>query len=92
MDYVMVTDNILSYIRGKHSSQSFLIILNLGTEEETHDFSTDERKMGMVEVNTGNLESNMAVGGLIDLTNIHTKPGQGVVIKMLAATGGKIEL
>lgn len=79
LEFAVVTSDVLSYIRKANGWQMHLVVINLGSQEATNDFSRSPvfSTKGTIVVTT---DSSFSVKQEVDLTNITIKPNQGVVI------------
>ena len=87
LTFHVVNDNILSYIRWAGGERAFLIILNVGNESATHEYSWplgDENvKVGTIVVTSGNLRNeHMKPFNIVPLSNLSLSPGQGLVLQI----------
>ncbi|XP_046544948.1 alpha-glucosidase-like [Haliotis rubra] len=85
VQFAVVNDEILSYVRGTANTGRYLVTMNLGHDSSTADYTKDpvSAKNGRVVVNTGNFnESKFNVGKSLSLSSLTLKPGQGLVLKL----------
>ncbi|KAK3606381.1 hypothetical protein CHS0354_042015 [Potamilus streckersoni] len=81
IEFANVTDDILAFFR-RDESEKYLVVINFGRNGTTINLAELKLESGIVEVNTGNMESKYNVSSLIDHTSITLSPTQGLVLKV----------
>ncbi|XP_071087645.1 alpha-glucosidase-like [Haliotis cracherodii] len=85
VQFAVVNDNILSYVRGTANTGRYLVTMNLGHDLSTADYTKEpaKAKSGRVVINTENFnEAKFNVGKSVSLSGLTLKPGQGLVLKL----------
>lgn len=85
VQFAVVNDNILSYVRGTANTGRYLVTMNLGHDSSTADYTKEpaNAKSGRVVINTENFnEAKFNFGKSVSLSSLTLKPGQGLVLKL----------
>lgn len=87
MQYAIVNDNVLSFMRYSKDSAPYLIALNLGSSESTDDYTlsagVSRGKIVLAVSQQGSSLSAVKEGSLVDLTRLTLRPGEGIVTVLM---------
>lgn len=82
MDKIIITKDVFSYVRSI-DSESFLVVVNVGNNTSTHDFSSKTGQSGTVVLTTPDMDiEEYTEGKRVTLSDVTLKPGDGLVIKI----------
>ena len=83
MQYVVINNNVFSFVRHCASHPAYLVALNFGKESSVDDhscFLRSKHNEGTVEIVSGN--STAREETKLDLKKLKLIPGEGLVIKI----------
>ena len=83
MQYVVITDNVFSFVRHSRGHPTYLVALNFGKESSVDDhsyFLSSNHNEGYVEIISGN--STAREETKLNLKKLKLVPGEGLVIKI----------
>ena len=83
MQYVVINDNVFSFVRHYRGHPAYLVALNFGKESSVDDHSCflgSNHNRGSVEIVSGN--STVREETKLDLKKLKLAPGEGLVIKI----------
>lgn len=86
IDFAVVDDNFLSFVRKAEGRPKYLVILNVSNDpnhQSTADFSVAPvgSSKGEVVAMTGTVD-HLPFGSVVDLTSISLTGGQGLIIRV----------
>ena len=84
MQYIVITDNVFSFVRHYKNQPAYLVAMNFGGVKSINDHAViigeTIYKKGKLEVATSNVEAKP--GAEIKLVSLNLEPSQGLVIKL----------
>ena len=84
MQYIVITDNVFSFVRHYKNQPAYLVAMNFGDVKSINDHAViigeTIYKKGKLEVATSNVDANP--GAEIKLVSLNLEPSQGLVIKL----------
>ena len=83
MQYVVITDNVFSFVRHYTGDLGYLVALNFGKESSVDDhsyFLGSNHNEGSVKIVSGN--STVREEAKVDLKKLKLLPGEGLVVKI----------
>ena len=84
MQYVVITENIFSFVRHYGDYQPYMVAMNFGNVDSTNDHAViigeTIYKKGKLELASSNVD--LRLGSEVKLLSLNLAPGEGLVIKL----------
>ena len=84
MQYVVITDNVFSFVRHYGDQQPYLVAMNFGNVDSMNDHAViigeTIYKKGKLELASGNVDLKLSTE--VKLVSLNLRPAEGLVIKL----------